>query len=125
MTPVTNETVNNGCTNCLYWRTRPGADPCSKCAPPAWSEWRPVECSVAPDACQDLVAKALLPFEIIQLEKSTMSKNKYLTVDEVENLKAACEDSEERSVVRDLTDTGMKLDEVLKNKSAFDPNLHA
>lgn len=52
-----------------------------------------------------------------------MNKKKYLTVDEVEDLKDACKTSEERSIVRDLTDTGMKLKDVLKNRSKFKPNL--
>lgn len=43
---------------------------------------------------------------------------KYLTDEEAENLKDACETSEERSVVRELLDTGSKLDQVLKNKKA-------
>ena len=54
-----------------------------------------------------------------------MNKKKYLTVDEAEDLKAACENPEEQSIVRDLIDTGMRLDEVLKNKSRFHPNLYA
>ncbi|KAB2945240.1 MAG: hypothetical protein OI860_00800 (plasmid) [Candidatus Methanoperedens sp.] len=48
-----------------------------------------------------------------------MNKKKYLTADEVEDLKDACETSEEKSIVRDLTDTGMRLSEVLKNRSNF------
>ncbi len=46
-----------------------------------------------------------------------MSKKKYLTDDEAESLKAACGTSEEQSIVRDLIDTGMRLDEVLKKRS--------
>ena len=44
-------------------------------------------------------------------------KKKYLIDDEIENLKAACETEEERSIVRDLSDTGMRLDEVLKKRA--------
>ncbi len=54
-----------------------------------------------------------------QIKKS--NKKKYLTDDEAESLKAACKDSEEQSIVRDLTDTGMRLDEVLK-KRKFQPH---
>lgn len=50
-----------------------------------------------------------------------MSKKTYLTDDEAESLKAACETSEEQSMVRDLIDTGMRLDEVLKKRSKFQP----
>ena len=53
-----------------------------------------------------------------------MNKKRYLTVDEAENLKDACKTSEERSIVRDLIDTGMRLDEVLKNRSKFPPHLY-
>ncbi len=47
-----------------------------------------------------------------------MNKKKYLTDDEAESLKAACETSEEQSTVRELLETGMRLDEVLNNKRA-------
>lgn len=47
-----------------------------------------------------------------------MIKKRYLTVDEVEDLKDACDTSEERSIVRDLTDTGKTLDEVLKERQS-------
>ena len=46
-----------------------------------------------------------------------MKKKKYLTEDEVENLKDACETPEEKSIVRDLTDTGIRLKEVLKKRA--------
>lgn len=52
-----------------------------------------------------------------------MNKKKYLTDDEAESLKAVCETSEEQSIVRDLTDTGMTLSEVLKNRGKFQPYL--
>ncbi len=48
-----------------------------------------------------------------------MIKKKYLTDDEAENLKAACETSEEQSIVRELIDSGMRLDEVLRKRSKF------
>jgi integrase len=48
-----------------------------------------------------------------------MNKKKYLTVNEAEDLKDACKTSDERSTIRDLTDTGMRLSEVLKNRSSF------
>ncbi len=54
-----------------------------------------------------------------------MDKKKYLTIAQSEDLKDACETSEERSIVRDLIDTGMTLKDVLKNRSKFHPNLHA
>jgi hypothetical protein len=45
-----------------------------------------------------------------------MSKKKnYLTENEVEDLKAACA-SEERSVIRDLNDTDIRLEEFLKKE---------
>jgi predicted AAA+ superfamily ATPase len=72
-----------------------------------------------------------LPLRIIiellsygSIKKSNMDKKKYLTFDEAENLKDACKTSEERSIVRDLIDTGKRLDEVLKERSKFPPNLY-
>ena len=71
----------------------------------------------------------MLPFKIIlqlnnrYIKKSNMNKKKYLTDDEAESLKAVCETSEEQSIVRDLTDTGMTLSEALKNRSKFQPYL--
>jgi len=53
-----------------------------------------------------------------------MNEKKYLTVNEAEDLKAACKTSEEQSIVRDLTDTGMRLDEVLKRRSKLHPYLY-
>ncbi len=53
-----------------------------------------------------------------------MSKKRYLTLDEVENLKDACATEEERSVVRDLTDTGMKLKDVLRERSKSVPDTY-
>jgi hypothetical protein len=52
-----------------------------------------------------------------------MNKKTYLTDDEAESLKAACETSDEQSIVRELIDTGMRLDEVLKKRSKFQPYL--
>ncbi len=46
-----------------------------------------------------------------------MSKKKnYLAENEVEDIKAACA-SEERSVIRDLTGTGMRLEEILRKRA--------
>lgn len=43
---------------------------------------------------------------------------KYITEEEGENLKEACDSSEEQDIVRELLETGSRLDQVLKNKKA-------
>ncbi len=48
-----------------------------------------------------------------------MPKKKYLTEDMAESLKAACEDSEEQSIIRDMLDTGMRLGEALKRRMQY------
>jgi integrase len=73
--------------------------------------------------CDDIVELLEIATKISYKALIQMSGNKYLTEDEAESLKAACETSEEQSVVRDLTDTGMKLDEVLKRRSKSQPYL--
>jgi len=45
-------------------------------------------------------------------------RKKCLTDDEAENLKDACETSEDREIVRELLETGSTLSQVLKNKRA-------
>jgi hypothetical protein len=52
------------------------------------------------------------------MKKRNMSKKKYLTDDESECLKVVCETLEEQSIIRELLESGMKLDEVLNNKRA-------
>ncbi len=47
-----------------------------------------------------------------------VKEKKYLTDEESENLKAACKTDDEQSIVRELLETGSKLDQVLKNKRA-------
>ncbi len=54
-----------------------------------------------------------------------MGNKRYLTISQSEDLKDACKTSDERSIVRDLLDTGMTLKDVLKNRSRFHPDLHA
>ena len=43
-----------------------------------------------------------------------MPEKKYLTDDEAESLKAACETQDEQAMVRELLETGMRLGQVLK-----------
>jgi ribosome maturation protein Sdo1 len=47
-----------------------------------------------------------------------IKEKKYLTDEESENLKAACKTDDERSIVRELLETGSTLDDVLRNKRA-------
>jgi integrase len=49
--------------------------------------------------------------------KNLKNEKRYLTDHEVEDLKDACETSEDRAIIRDLTDTGMRLEEVLKKRA--------
>jgi hypothetical protein len=72
--------------------------------------------------CNDIVELLEIVTEILRKALIHMNGKKYLTDDEVESLKAACETSEEQSIVRDLTDNGMTLGEALK-RSKFQPNL--
>ncbi len=45
-----------------------------------------------------------------------MSKEKYLTKDDVERLKAACESPDDRRVIAELARTGLSVDELKKAK---------
>ncbi len=59
--------------------------------------------------------------DIVSLNpKKTKTKpERFLTEDEAESLKAVCKTSEEQAVIRDMLDTGMRLDEALKRKKQY------
>ena len=69
--------------------------------------------------CDDIVELLVMATEISRKALSELSEKRYLTEDEAESLKAACETSEEQLVVRDMLDTGMRLDEALKRKKQY------
>jgi integrase len=69
--------------------------------------------------CDDIVELLEIATKISYKALIHISENKYLTEDEAESLKAACETSEEQSVVRDMLDTGMRLDEAIKRKKQY------
>jgi integrase len=67
--------------------------------------------------CNDAVELLEIVTQISYKALDAMNEHQYLTEDEVENLKDTCKNDKERSLVRDLTDTGLKLKEVLKKKA--------
>ena len=45
-----------------------------------------------------------------------MPEKKYLTDDQSESLKAACETEDEQAIMRELLETGMRLEQVLERR---------
>ena len=66
--------------------------------------------------CDDAVEFLEIVTEISQKALIQMKGNKYLTEDEVENLKDACDTEDDKSIVRDLTDSGMRFKDTPKGR---------
>ncbi len=49
----------------------------------------------------------------------TKKGKRLLTDDEAESLKAACIDSEDQAIIRDMLDTGMTLQEALERRKCW------